>query len=163
MLIVYQTLVYLTIPLISCIVIKEVRVAKPKWHAIVTIVPVLYLAVVSVNLWSARTVTEMAAIVFLGVLVDVDHLSWLRVKKILRHDLTPVPYHVNYLHSWLGAIVVTAFCLKMGFYLAFAMYAAHMFVDGCNRDNTRSGPVGISPIPTWIYQFCPEWAKYGKS
>jgi hypothetical protein len=131
--------------------------AAPQWHA----VPTAVIAIASAVAYPSTTLENiivLAGVVGLGILVDVDHLSIRRVKKILRGEKGPVPGWTNWGHTWWFATVVAVGSFLLGNWLAFLSYAAHMLMDGGNRD-VKKHP-GAAPLPEFIHRFCPERWKY---
>jgi len=127
--------------------------ASPKCHAVSTGALVVgYSAIAGIpETWT------MLFILFFGVFVDIDHLSVLRIKKLLKKDKTVVEGWVNYMHTWQGLLVLSIFCFFTGLLLPWLAYIIHMLVDGANRNNMR---FQTSPLPKKIHRFYPEWLKY---
>jgi len=134
--------------------------AAPQWHAIPTLVLVsLYILVITpLALTSKDTASLILAVIF-GILIDADHLSIRRIKKILRGEKGPVPGWINWGHTWwfLVAFVGTSFIT--GIWLPFVSYAIHMLIDGGDRF-PREMRWGGSPLPESLHRFYPEWLTY---
>jgi len=139
-------------------------VAKPNVHfGITALLIVVYgmMAPISIFLGYKWFITWLSTL-FAGVLIDVDHLSPARVKKILKGGHGPIPGHLNYFHGWSALVGVILVCVNFKAYLPLTAYILHIFIDAGNRDNENSGPMGIAPVPDFLYKHWPDWLKYGR-
>ncbi len=95
-----------------------------------------------------------AVILFAGVLIDIDHFSTERFKKMRSGDTSLVKGKTYFFHGWWGPAVM--FALMFGFWSPFIWlaYVAHMFIDGFGKDLVNE------PVPIFISKFVPENWKY---
>lgn len=142
--------------------------AKPNIHFGVTIALLVFyglviapLSIFQNGMWYIIWFSTL----LIGVLIDVDHASLIRIKEALRGVHGPIPGWNNYLHSWVAFWLIIAACIYFwvlsGSYLPLLAYILHILIDSANRSNENSGPMGISAVPNFLYRFCPEWLKYG--
>lgn len=92
-----------------------------------------------------------------GFLIDIDHLSLRRIKKILRGEKGPVSGWVNWMHTGWALVGVILVCYVLENYLPLVSYAIHILIDAGDRGNLK---YRSSPLPEYLHRFFPEWLKY---
>lgn len=134
--------------------------AHPKWHTLPTLVlaGLCLFATMPLVLMSMEAVVA-GLVIFLGVFIDIDHVSVRRIKKILRKDKGPVSGWVNWAHTWQFALAVALISVFVWSALPFVSYAVHMLVDGGNRSGVTLSK-GNSPLSDFLHRFYPRWLTY---
>lgn len=134
--------------------------AHPKVHVISThtLALVYLLGVGPLALrCNGQDVMVVALVVLFGILIDADHLSIRKIKKILRGEKGPIPGWVNWMHTWQALVGVIIIVMIIGNVLPFIAYIMHILIDGADRANLT---YPNSPLPTLIYRFYPRWMTY---
>lgn len=133
--------------------------AHPKVHVIFTFaLALLYLLVVGLFVLAGKDVVIVILVVLFGVLIDADHLSIRRIKKILSGRKGPIEGWINWMHTWqvlAGIIIMT---IMFGNILPLISYVVHILIDGGDISNAKCH--GVAPLPEWLHQFYPSWLTY---
>ncbi len=134
--------------------------AGPKVHAVPTLILTALAAIFCTPLaLLSENSLILILVLFLGLFMDlVDHLSIRRIKKILCGEKEPVPGWVNWMHTWWACLGVLCVSTLLGSVLPFLSYAIHVVIDGGDRSNLKYS--GSAPLPEFLHQFYPAWAKY---
>lgn len=132
--------------------------AYPKWHIVPTAVigGAYWFFHRPLKAWSRDTLVLLLIVGF-GVLLDVDHLSIRRVKKLLRRDRSPIEGWVNWLHTWYALVGIVVVSAIIGNLLPLLSYSVHILIDGADRGNPIERN---SLLPAAIHRFYPEWMTY---
>jgi hypothetical protein len=133
--------------------------AKPSYHAIHTVLLVmLYILATLSCIFCIHSYLVIAAVIFLGIFIDIDHVGSLKNDDIKAGKWLEMPNHVNWLHTKKGLLVALLISFLLLNYIPFLSFAIHMFVDGANRAN-RYKPTR-SPLPAWLHHFYPRALTY---
>ncbi len=132
--------------------------AHPKVHAIPTfLLALLYVLVVGPLALMGRDVVIVILILFFGVLMDADHLSVRRIKKILSGQKGPVEGWINWMHTWQALAGVIIIAIIVGNILPLLSYVFHILIDGGDIDHRICL---ASPLPKSIHPFYPKCLTY---
>ncbi len=106
---------------------------------------------------------SLGGIVFFGVMLDVDHISFRQIVDLLVRKKerlllgAPAPGWINWLHTWQALLVVVCLSVIMANFLLLLSFGFHILLDGANKCNLI---YRTSPLATTIHPFYPEWLKY---
>lgn len=125
----------------------------------------LYLLICTVltALLPQSDIWQLLGIFGLGILIDFDHISIRRIKKLLKGDRTPFKGWTNWAHTVEFAFLVIAGTIIDNFFLGqpsidkflpAAAYFLHILIDAGNTE------VINSPLPSSLSFLVPSWLKY---
>jgi len=133
--------------------------AGPKVHAVPTgIIAIIALIIYTPLALLSSSTAILLLVLFLGVFMDIDHLSIRRIKKIRRGEKGPVEGWVDWMHTWqalVGIIILSVIIFNI---LPIASYLVHILIDSGNRSNIKYPDK--TPLPGFIHQFYPRWMTY---
>ncbi len=140
--------------------------ASPIFHLIPTgiLISIYFLCAVPFMLISKNTLILLLILAF-SLLIDIDHLSIRRIKKLLRGERKPIQGWVNWAHTWyfLAGVVMVTFALvvfdefSVENFLPFISYALHILIDAGNEKNKL---YPNSPLPVKLKPIIPKFLRY---
>jgi hypothetical protein len=92
-----------------------------------------------------------------GFMIDADHISSLKPKKILDGSWARDISWKNYMHTWQFFLAVISTSIYIWNFLPLVSYAIHILIDSLNRGNRLTKK---ALLPATIHKFIPEWATY---
>ncbi|MEK7160579.1 MAG: hypothetical protein AAB724_00980 [Patescibacteria group bacterium] len=137
-----------------------------KQHALGHVLLTAALAFVSLIVYqpiSWQSFISLSGIVFFGVLLDIDHISFQQIVDLVKMKKdrlllgAPVMGWTNWLHSWQALLAIVCFSLLIMNFLPLLSFVLHILLDGANKCNLV---YRTSPLATTIHPFYPEWLKY---
>ncbi len=96
-------------------------------------------------------------IILFGLCIDVDHLSFKRIKKILKGEKKPVPGWINRLHTWQALAAICIFAILIWNPFPLLSYLGHILIDAGDQSNSI---YKTSPLPRFLHYFYPKCLTY---